>query len=157
VPTGGLISSVTADSPTAGRTALVFSTVTLSGALDIVSSGPAHEPVGLDLTAANLTSTGCDVSSSALLGAVQVGDYICTRDTAPFVPLPEELAPALVSLVVARMLRQGGYQSESAQHLEAGQEALGRLMDLLRPRSDGNPVRLRGGILSRLRGGWTGW
>lgn len=154
VPTGGVISTITADAPTAGRTQFVFSTVTLTGALDIVSSGPAHEAVGLDLTAANLTTTGCDVATSSLLGAVQVGDYICTRDTSPFVPLPEEMAPALVSLVVARMLRQGGYQSESAQHLAEGKEGLERINDLLRPRSDGNPKRLRGGILSRMRGGW---
>lgn len=152
VPTGGLISTVTADAPTAGRTQLVFSTVTLSGALDVVSAGPAHEPLGLDLTAANLSTTGCDVSTASLLGTVQAGDYICTRDTSPFVPLPEECAASLVSLVVARMLRQGGYQSESAQHYEEGMAGLKRVEDLLRPRSDGNPKRLKGGVLGRMSG-----
>lgn len=153
--TGGVIATVTADSPTVGRTALTFSSVTLANPLDIVAQGPAHEHLMIGATVANLTATGCDVATTSLLGAVSAGDIICTKDTSPFVPVPEEMASALVSLVAARLLRQGGYSQESAQHLDEGRRALGDAESYLRPRSDGNPKRLRGGILGRIASrGW---
>jgi len=158
---GGIISTISYDTPSAGRTRLAISTTgsAISGPVDVLSNGPAHDCVVLGVTPLSISATQVDLTTTADTGAVRVGDRVVATDTTPYVPLPEECASPLISLVAARILRQMGYQSESAQHLESAHEALGLVRQLLAPRSDGNPKRLTGGILSRTRGwGWTrGW
>lgn len=160
---GGIISTISYDTPSAGQTRLAISTTgsAISGALDILSNGPAHDCVVLGVTPLSISATQVDLTTTADTGSVRVNDRVVATDTTPYVPVPEECASPLVSLVAARILRQLGYQSEAAQHLESAKEALAMARQLLAPRSDGNPKRLTGGILSRMSrtgsGGWRGW
>jgi hypothetical protein len=156
------IITVNLDTPTAGITQVradgSAASALLTGTLDIVSAGPAHELIGIDVPfSRGAPSAWIELDSTDLLGQVSVGDYVCVAGESPVLQIPESLSSPLIALTVARMLRQGGYSSESAQHLDAGMNALKGVAALLHPRSDGNPKRLKGGVLSRLSGQRMRW
>lgn len=152
-----LITSVVVDSPTPGRTTLNFAAFTgytpTTNLVDVVSQGPAHEHLGINLVAASPTGTSCNVDSAALLGAVSAGAYICAVDRSPFVPLPEELYTCTVDLCAARVLRAGGYRTEATELRDEALEELKAACAMLQPRNEGSPKRIRGILLDAVNGG----
>lgn len=159
---GGLIASVTADTPTIGRTTFVISQFTSgvpAGSVDFVSQGPAHDATNVSVAITGVSATQFHVATSDLTRAVRVGDYAYPAGYTPVVPVPEELSGVLVGLTVARALMACGYQSEAAQQLGDAEKSMLDVEQLLRPRSEGNPKVLTGGILAGLGafGNWRGW
>ena len=159
---GGLIASVTPDTPSTGRTTFVISQFTSgvpAGSVDFVSQGPAHDATNVSVAITGVSATQFHVATSDLTRAVRVGDYAYPAGYTPVVPVPEELSGVLVGLTVARALMACGYQSEAAQQLGDAEKSMLDVEQLLRPRSEGNPKVLTGGILAGLGafGNWRGW
>lgn len=159
---GGLIASVTADTPSVGRTTFVISQFTSgvpAGSVDFVSQGPAHDATNVSVAITGVSATQFHVATSDLTRAVRVGDYAYPAGYTPVVPVPEELSGVLVGLTVARALMACGYQSEAAQQLGDAEKSMLDDEQLLRPRSEGNPKVLTGGILAGLGSfnNWWGW
>lgn len=116
--------------------------------LDVVSSGPAHAQCALDIT--NPASATIAVSATQAIGLMRVGDYVVAADRSPFVPLPEEMASALVHQASAILLRSNGYESEASAQRDLAEAAIAEATQMLVPRSEGNPKMLRGGLRSRI-------
>ena len=139
--------------PGATTTALTAAFTGALTAIDILSSGPAHQvkAVGVVLsgTQPNLTCLNAD-----LLEQPVVGDYVAIADTSPFVPLPEELFAALVHRTAGVLLRSLAYEEEASSQLTLSAEAIERSKAMLMPRNEGNPQRFSGGIRAALRGRW---
>jgi hypothetical protein len=159
---GGLIASVTPDTPSTGRTTFVisqFQTGIPTFPVDFISQGPAHDATNVSVAITGVSATQFHVASSDLTRAVRVGDYAYPTGYTPIVPLPEELSGVLVGLTVARALMACGYQSEAAQQLADAEKSMLEVEHLLRPRSEGNPKVLTGGILAGLGSlnSWRGW
>lgn len=132
-------------------------TLTLSGAapsgstFDVVSSGPAHELVAIDLASATtIPQASC---LSVFFGTSAVG-YVTKPGFTPYVSLPEELATACVHYVAAVILRSLGYDNEAGAQLALAESELKLWQGTLAPRSEGNPRKLRGGIRRALSWGW---
>jgi len=132
-----------------GSASLVLGgTIATPSLLDVVSSGPAHATCAIDIT--NPAASTVAVSAGAALGLMRVGDYVCAADRSPFVPLPEEMASALIHQVSAIMLQARGYKSEANQQRDLAGEAIALARDMLAPRSEGNPRVLRSGLRARM-------
>lgn len=137
-----------------GSATLGLSGTIPAGNVDVISSGPAHEHLVIDLAGAGGSSLTVPVASA--LGPFRIGDYVVTADMSPVVPLPEEMSSILVHQVAAVYLRSQGYDSEAGSQAAIAQAAKGAAEALLKPRSEGNPRRLRGGIRGQLRAS-RGW
>lgn len=125
-------------------------TLTLSGAivgpatLDVISDGGAHNACAIDVT--NSGTTSLTVPASLLLAPIAIGDQVSSAGTTQLVPLPEELANALMHQTAAVLLRGMGYDSEAAAQLGFAETAIASCELLLAPRSEGNTMRRVGGI-----------
>jgi hypothetical protein len=137
-----------------GSAVLGLSGAIPTGNVDVVSSGPAHEHLLIDYPGAGGSSL--TVPAANALGPFRIGDYVVTADMSPVVPLPEEMAAVLVHQVAAIYLRAQGYDVEANNQAAVASSAKGAAEALLKPRSEGNPRRLRGGIRGQLRAG-RGW
>lgn len=132
-------------------------TLTLSGAapsgstFDVVSSGPSHELVAIDL--ASSTSIP-EASCLSTFSVTTSPGYVTQPGYTPYVPLPEELASAAVHFVAGVILRSLGYDAEAGAQLSLGEAALELAKTMLAPRSEGNAKRMRGGVLQALSWGW---
>lgn len=127
-----------------------------AGLHDIISIGPAHQQVAIDAFATNTNPTV--IQQSALLEMPQVGDWFTNLpDTTPLVALPEELSASVVLLTGARYLQSRAYLEEASAMENKALSSLQKQLELLRPRSDGNPKRLSGGVLSQLGNARTGF
>jgi len=132
-------------------------TLTLSGAapsgstFDVVSAGPSHELVGIDL--ASSTSIP-EASCLSVFATTALPGYVTKPGFTPYVPLPEELASAAVHFVAGVILRSLGYDAEAGAQLSLGEAALELAKTMLSPRAEGNVKRLRGGVLQALSWGW---
>jgi hypothetical protein len=142
------ITSVTVTSTTV---TIAFSgSVTLSQG-DVVSADADHRTVVPGL----VSGTG---NASWLLSAMdgldmdlpRVGDWVAPARKTPFVPLPEELATALVHRTSSVLLRSLGYLSEADAAMSAAAEAEGRARVLLAPRAEGNARVLTATLSARL-------
>lgn len=144
----------------ATTTVLTIGTFIGGAVIDIVSSGPAHQHVAVGITASGSSPT-LTVNNADLLETPQIGDYVATADYSPFVSLPEELGSVLVLRTAARILAALGYTEEAAYHEQRSDIAQAESFALLRPRSDGNPKRLSGGMLASMASGtalgWRRW
>lgn len=131
-----------------------------SSPIDIISSGPAHQHVGVSVAYTGGPST-LTVNNSDLLETPQVGDYVAAPDTSPFVALPEELGSVLALRTAARALAALGYMEEASYQEGRADQYQREAEALLRPRSDGNPKRLTGGTLAQMGSnfidGWRRW
>lgn len=154
--TAGLAKVITVvGTPGATTTAL---TCAFSGALttcDILSSGPAHQAkvigAALSGTQPNLTVLNADCIEQPV-----AGDYIAIGDTSPFVPLPEELASALIHMTASTILRDLGYLEEAEAQEQKAEKVVKNATPMLVPRNEGNPQRIKGGLRRALgaRGRW---
>jgi hypothetical protein len=133
-------------------------TLTLSGAapsgsttFDVVSSGPAHELVAIDL--ASSTSIP-QASCLSVFSRTASPGYVTAPGFTPYVPLPEELAAPCVHFVAGVILRSLGYDQEAQAQLALAEGELELAKTLLAPRSEGNVKRMRGGVLQALSWGW---
>ncbi len=128
--------------------------------VDIVSNGPAHQHVCIDAFPAGASPTHTFTNASLLEQPVQ-GDYIVRPDYSPFVALPEELGSTLALRTAAKVLANLGYKEEAAVQYSMAEKAQEEAWALLRPRADGNPKQLAGGVLARMGGNgistWRGW
>lgn len=151
------ITTVTANTPTAGRTKLTFGTYSSFGAtVDIISGTPPFEHKGLDLDVANITTTSLDVSTAALLATPVSGDWLTDPDTSPVMQLPVEAHPLLASRTAQYVMRGLGY-IEEARELQREADAMAEdVVQVLTPRTDGSPLRVTGGLM-RLIDRSRGW
>lgn len=109
--------------------------------VDVVSYGPAHQQKAIGTTRAGLV-----LQISAFQEAPLVGDWMCTFDTSPLVPLPEELSSALVHRTAAVILRSLAYAEEASQQAALAEEVIQAARPMLIPRNEGNPQPIRGGL-----------
>lgn len=133
-------------------------TLTLSGAapsgsttFDVVSAGPSHELVAIDLASATSIP---EASCLSVFATTSLPGYVTKPGFTPYVPLPEELASAAVHFVAGVILRSLGYDAEAGAQLGLGEAALELAKTMLAPRAEGNAKRLRGGVLQALSWGW---
>ncbi len=131
--------------PGATTTAITCAFTSVPPLIDILSSGPAHQAkaVGIPFTG---TQPNLVVLNSDLIEQPIRGDYIAIADTSPFVPLPEELAAALVHRTSGVILRAYGYDEEASQQLKLAEEVIERATPMMSPRNEGNPQRIHGGL-----------
>lgn len=109
--------------------------------IDVVSYGPAHQQKCLTATRAGLV-----LQQSDFLETPVVGDWLCTFDTSPFVPLPEELYGALVHATAANLLLARGYLAEAAAQQATAKDKVLQAKKFLIPRLEGNPKTVSGGL-----------
>lgn len=141
---------ITVATQSSGGYALAVSgTLPSSGLVDVVSVAASHELDAVDVTPAGGSSL--TITQAALLNAIRVGSYVAVAGYSPFVPLPEELAAALVHQVACALLRGLGYDSEAGAQQRFADAAMGAATTLLAPRSEGNPKKRRGGMRKALR------
>lgn len=140
------------------RTTLTFSsgatgtlTPTAGTSYDIIA---ARSP--FDTMIQNTTVSG--VGPFTVTGAsnfpqtVQDGDYLCVRDTSPFLQIPVEAQSLLIQLTTCAVLAQLGDTAKLGPALDKAEMLKEMAMRLLTPRTDGNPQKMRG-----LLGGTPGW
>ena len=142
------------DSVTAGASTYTFTTspaFTGGTTVDVVSYGSTHHPKCVTATRAGLV-----VQAADFIEAPVVGDYLCTFDTSPFIPLPEELSGALVHRTAGVILRSLAYEEEAASQLTLAAETIARATPMLTPRNEGNPQVIKGGLRRALYQGVRG-
>lgn len=146
------VRSITSAAKASGGWVLTLSGSAPSGSsFDVVSSGPAHECVAIDLASA---STIPQASCLSVFSSLTSCGYVTKPGLTPYVPLPEELAASCVHLVAAVILRSLGYDSEASAQSAIADSAMDAWRSGLAPRSEGNPRKLRGGIRRALSWGW---
>lgn len=151
------IATVTADSPTAGRTKLTFSAYSTFGStIDLISAQSPFEHKALDVATANVTTTSLDVATSDLLSAPSVGDWVTAPDTSPVMQIPVEAHPLLVERTAQYVMRGLGYLEEAASLAQSADRMEADVVSVLTPRTDGSPRRLTGGLM-RLINRSSGW
>jgi hypothetical protein len=135
---------------------------------DLIAGRPPFEYVAMDGTcddavaspSSNIVfSTGVSQSSpgaQSSLGLAGV-DYLTVRDRSPVVQLPVEMHSLLAQRTVCRMLQQlGQYDKLDRAEKEASRlEAVA--LNVLTPRVDGAPRKMRGILQSQRRAGWFGF
>lgn len=146
------ITSILANTPSAGVTRLTFSGGALSGLVDIVNGQTPYDVMASDVSATHNAGSD-DISASLLPAQLAVGDYICPSEQSCLVQLPVELQGVLSQRVVARLLKQQGFSSEASMAQDEADRMLEAVRKLLTPRSDGNPKRLLGGALQQMKAG----
>ena len=123
---------------------------------DVVSSGPAHQAkaIGSVLGGAqpNLTALNVDLLEQPI-----AGDYITASDRSPFVPLPEELFSSLVHQVTANILLSLAYLEEARAQEDKAEKSTARAIRFLKPRNEGNPQTVKGGLRRALGGSRGNW
>lgn len=131
--------------------------VGISTVVDVVSGASSHAVVATDLTGSG--STTQLVPATNVTGPIAAFDYVALAGYTPFVPVPEELAAALIHQTAGTLLRALAFDAEASQQLLLAEKALDEGRKLLAPRSEGNPRRLVGGIRWSLGQGWGsgGW
>jgi hypothetical protein len=158
--TCGLVSGVETDAPSAGRTRYTYGGVSggLSGVVDAVAGTPPFEHLAVDLSGTHASTTTFHVASTSVPPeGIAAGDYLCPQDTSCLVQLPVELHPVLVAKCAAAILLQLGFSGEAqAQAANAARLEAGAL-EVLTPRSDGNPKKAVGGVFAGLRRWQRGW
>lgn len=137
------VTAVSSDGTTVTLTAAY--TGSLSGGMDIVANSSAHHLVGVGVTLSG-TSPTFTVPLASLVEVPQVGDWLAAADTTPVIPLPEELRAALAHQTAAEVLHALGYLEEATSHRDVAARVVEAAVALLRPRNEGNPVRVRGGL-----------
>lgn len=139
---------------TAGATT---TTVHLTGSLlggvglDCVTSGPAHEIIGLNFDMSSLGGDDFLVTNADFINQPVIGDWFCYADTTPFVPVPEELTAAVILLTASDMLDALGYGQEAAARGKRGDALIEAAKDAVTPRNEGNARRWMGGMRRALR------
>ena len=154
------IATVTADSPSPGRTTITFNTGPTGALFDVVSKAQPFEHKAMEATAANVGATTADFATSDFSTPPVVGDYLCVPDYAPVPQIPLELFSVLSQRAAGRALQGLGYLSEASAAWQAAQSREADAMAVLTPRTDGNPRRLSGGLLTQMArgsGSWRGW
>lgn len=126
--------------------------------IDIVAGGPAHQHKAIyaDLAGGVTLQTAQLLEPLTASSETGYGDFVTAPDRSPVVALPEELGSVLALRTAARLLAGNGYLGEARAHYDMADKAQSEAEPLLRPRSDGNPKRLTGGVLGRLGQGTPG-
>jgi len=140
------------------RTMLTFSsgatgtlTPTAGTAYDIIAARSPFDTMIQNTTVSGVgpfTVTG----TSNFPQTVQDGDYLCVRDTSPFLQIPVEAQSLLIQLTTCAVLAQLGDTAKLGPALDKAETLKEMAMRLLTPRTDGNPQKMRG-----LLGGVPGW
>ena len=153
------IATVTADSPTAGRTAITFSswTPTTSAMLDVYSYRSPFEPKAVDAVPANFSATGCNFATSDLFAAPVVGDWVAAHEECPVVCLPVEAHALLAQRAAEYALRALGYLEEASSAAGMADKMEADLVAVLTPRTDAQPRRVTGGLMRLIGQGGGGW
>ncbi|MDP2271260.1 MAG: hypothetical protein Q8K32_11050 [Archangium sp.] len=129
--------------------------------VDIVAGGPAHQHKAISITMTGAPSTWTVPTTELLEEPTGGVDCIVKPDFSPFVPLPEELGSTLALRTAAKVLANLGYKEEAAAQYGMAETAQEEAWALLRPRADGNPKQLAGGVLARMGSNgvfpWRGW
>jgi hypothetical protein len=126
-----------------------------AGYVDVVSQGPAHQLVLAD-GLMSYSSPTMTVPKSASYEVPQAADYVALAGFSPFVPLPEEMAAALVHRTAAELLHALSYLEEAASQRQVAEEVIQEARVTLQPRNENNPMRRTGGVRgSLLRGSST--
>lgn len=140
------VTAVDADTPTAGRTQLTFSSYSTFGStVDILSFNPPFEAKALDISTANVTATTLNVATASLIATPVVGDWVTSPDTSPVMQLPVEAQPLLVQRTAANVMRQLGYDEwrDLAKEADKMEKDVASVLSM---RTDGSPSRVTGGL-----------
>ena len=121
---------------------------TIPGVVDIISSGPAHQQKAISATQPFLNT----FNVADMIEWPVVGDYVALAGLTPFVPLPEELFAALVHSVAANILLAKAYLEEAAAQEKKAEKATAQALLFLKPRNEGNPQVVKGGLRAALSG-----
>lgn len=135
----------TVSAPGATTTAIIGGYTGPLANCDIVSSGPAHQQKAIGAAIGGVTPN-LTVTNTDLLEQPIVGDYIALADRSPFVPIPEELYSALKHKVAANILLTLGYLEEATTQEGKAEKASKNSERFLKPRNEGNPPRVKGGL-----------
>lgn len=131
------------------------------GYVDIVRAGSGFSYLSVDVYGESVSGPIFQVYSKYDLpddytSFIQ-GDYCFPSDQCFVVPLPAELHGVFVNFTVAALKRQLG-DLQSAQVFEAtAQKMAADSLQTFEPRSDGEPRKLRGGLLWRTKSPWWNW
>lgn len=142
-----LAALITAVGAPGATTTAITAALAIGGptAVDVVSSGPAHQQKAISAITGgatpNLTLLNVDLIEQPI-----VVDYIAIAGRSPFVPLPEELFSALVHTVAAELLLELGYLEEYDAQEKKAEKATARAVGFLKPRNEGNPQTVKGGL-----------
>lgn len=112
---------------------------------DVVASTPSFEHLAVDATATRTAATTVTIPNSSFTTTPIVGDSLCVSDLSPYIQLPVELHPALIELVVARVLRAKGKLSEAKQHADEAERLVSIGIAALTPRVDSADRKIVGG------------
>lgn len=166
-PTGYAITAAAASTgTTATITAATADAVTASssGYADIVRAASGFSYTAVDVhgsmhaTNHTLTVTDKNLALPDDFANLLVGDYIFPSDQCFVVPLPVEMHGVFVHYVVASLKRQLGDMASADVFEKTAQRMSADALQTLEPRVDGEPRRLRGGLLWRMRKSWwTGY
>lgn len=165
VATLGELTTVTANSPAAGRTALAFGTLGLTPtSVDIISALPPFEYKAIDAAVANGTATAADIATTAILstltvstnGSTTASDFVTVTDTSPVPQIPVEAWGLFVQRIAASVLWSLGYLEEASAAEGKADKMERDVIDILTPRTDGSPRRVTGGLMRLINRGWGG-
>lgn len=134
-------------------------TVGTAGYCDIVRASSGYGAIAVDVLGAQ---TQPFLSSFAVTNdyeypdeiATVVGDYLFPADSCFVIPLPVELHGVFVHYVVASLKRQLNDQSSAAIFEGTAEKLAQAALQTLCPRVDGEPRKVRGGILWQSKKSW---
>lgn len=119
--------------------------ISVSAIRDVVASTPSFEHLALDATATVEDVDTLSFLNTSLTTSPIVGDYVCVSDYTPYVQLPVELQPALVELVITRVLRARGKLTEANNHATEAERLVGIGIAGITPRVDTADRKITGG------------
>lgn len=130
-----------------GAVSTAITAAGLAGVLfaDVISSGPAHQAKAI-LAALSGATPNWSLLNASLTEQPIVGDFLVASGLSPYVPLPEELYSALKHKVAANILLSEAYLEEADAQERKADKATKAAERFLKPRNEGNPQRVKGGL-----------
>lgn len=141
--------SIASSSYNSTRTILTFSSGS-TGTL-IPAAGTTYDVIAartpFDTMVQGVTTAGAGpytITSSNFPQTIQDGDYVCVRDTSPFLQIPVEVQSLLVQQTLCAVLEQLGDNEKLDPALRRAERLKAQALLLLTPRTDGNPQKMHG-------------
>jgi hypothetical protein len=152
------LTGVFRDTPTVGQTRITWGGLTLgnTGTFDLIAGNTPHEHLAIDVVGSNGNAGALDFASTDIPNTLAAGDFVGPTDQTCLIQLPDELQGVLSQFCAARLLRNGGWKDEAAELRDEAEKMRAEAIELLTPRTPGNPRKLTGGALGQMKRG-MGW
>lgn len=119
-------------------------------AADTIDLIPATSPFYSLADDVEITGTsGLTLTLSSIPANLAEGDYVCVSGETPLVQLPKEITPLLVSMVIVRVHEALGKTDQMKISMQDVDMQKNNLQELISPRIDGEPKKIRLNALSR--------